>query len=85
MAGSGSVSQTFCGGGRALEAFSKTRILLVGFGYHETNFRKLTEINVNFRKLTDLPVKGQIFHREAENRLSRRPRDEKKNSILNEF
>ena len=40
-----SVSQTFCGGGRALEAFSKTRILLVGFGYHETNFRKLTEIN----------------------------------------
>jgi hypothetical protein len=39
------VSQTFCGGGRALEAFSKTRILLVGFGYHETNFRKLTEIN----------------------------------------
>jgi hypothetical protein len=30
------------GGGRALEAFSKTRILLVGFGYHETNFRKLT-------------------------------------------
>ena len=27
---------------------------------------------------TDLPLKGQIFHREAENRLSRRPRDEKK-------
>jgi hypothetical protein len=40
-----SVSQTFCGGGRALEDFFKTRILLVGFGYHETNFRKLTEIN----------------------------------------
>jgi hypothetical protein len=33
---------------------------------------------------TDLPLKGQLFHREAENRLSRRPRDEK-NSILTEF
>ncbi len=27
---------------------------------------------------TDLPLKGQIFHREAENRLSRRPREAKK-------
>ena len=27
---------------------------------------------------TDLPVKGQIFHREAENRLFRRPREAKK-------
>jgi hypothetical protein len=27
---------------------------------------------------TDLPLKGQIFHREAENRLFRRPREEKK-------
>ena len=36
--------QTFFGG-RALEGFSKTRILLVGFGYHGTNFRKLAEIN----------------------------------------
>jgi hypothetical protein len=35
--------------------------------------------------LTDLPVKGQIFHREAENRLFRRPREAKKTSILNEF
>ena len=33
---------------------------------------------------TDLPLKGQIFHREAENRLFCRPR-EAKNSILNEF
>ena len=40
-----SVSQTFFGGGRALEAFSKTRILLVGFCYYELyleSFRKLT-------------------------------------------
>ena len=35
----------FLGGGRALVSLIKTRILLVGFGYHETNFRKLTEIN----------------------------------------
>ncbi len=27
---------------------------------------------------TDLPLKGRIFHREAENRLSRRPREAKK-------
>ena len=33
---------------------------------------------------TDLPLKGQFFHREAENRPFRRPRDAK-NSILNEF
>ena len=30
-----SVSQTFFGGGRALEDFFKTRILLVGFGYND--------------------------------------------------
>ena len=29
-------------------------------------------------RLTDLPVMGQIFHREAENRLFRRPREAKK-------
>ena len=28
-----------------LKALCKTRILLVGFGYNETNFGKLTEIN----------------------------------------
>jgi hypothetical protein len=28
-----------------VKALSKTRILLVGFGYRETNFRKLTEVN----------------------------------------
>ena len=39
-----SVSQPFFGGGRALEIFSKTRILLVGFGYNETNFGKLTKL-----------------------------------------
>jgi hypothetical protein len=41
----GSVSQPFFGGGRALESTFKTRILLVGFGYNETNlesFPKLT-------------------------------------------
>jgi hypothetical protein len=27
---------------------------------------------------TDLPLKGKIFHREAENRLFRRPREGKK-------
>jgi hypothetical protein len=37
------------------------------------------------RHETDLPVKGQFFHREAENRLFCRLRDAKKNSILNEF
>jgi hypothetical protein len=36
-----SVSQPFFGGGRALEIFSKTRILLVGFGYNETNLESL--------------------------------------------
>jgi hypothetical protein len=35
---------------------------------------------------TDLPLKGQMFHREAENRIFRRPRDAKqKISIPNEF
>ena len=33
---------------------------------------------VRVLKQTDLPLKGQIFHREAENRLSRRPREAKK-------
>ena len=39
-----SVSQTFCGGGRALEGFFKTRILLVGFGYNETNLESFTKL-----------------------------------------
>jgi hypothetical protein len=39
--GQESVSQPFFGGGRALEIFSKTRILLVGFGYNETNLESL--------------------------------------------
>ena len=40
----GSVSQPFFGGGRALEIFSKTRILLVGFGYNETNLESLRKL-----------------------------------------
>ena len=39
-----SVSQPFCGGGRALEDFFKTRILLVGFGYNETNLESFTKL-----------------------------------------
>ena len=39
-----SVSQPFCGGGRALEDFFKTRILLVGFGYNETNLESLRKL-----------------------------------------
>jgi hypothetical protein len=40
-------------------------------------------------KVTDLPLKGQTFHGEAENRLFRRPQesgqDAKKTQLLNEF
>ena len=39
-----SVSQPFCGRGRALEDFFKTRILLVGFGYNETNLESFTKL-----------------------------------------
>ena len=54
------MSQTFFGGGRALEDFFKTRILLVGFGYNETNLESL-------RKLTarSWAVRGRFRGNEA--------------------
>ncbi len=44
-----SVSQPFRGRGRALADFFKTRILLVGFGYNETNLESFTKLTARSR------------------------------------
>ena len=49
---------------------------------------RIVQTHASIMVRTDLPVKGQIFHREAENRLFRRPREAKKlnfKCILNAF